>query len=69
MVLNFFLLFFFFFEQKSEGAILHTWWRVWIIFRECHHALEIAPVVKRVWVQDHEGDVPTKDIFFKELPV
>jgi hypothetical protein len=47
----------------------HTWRAVWVVVRECHLGLEEGAIVDRVRVDDHEGDMPLKDVLVDELCV
>lgn len=42
---------------------------VWVVARECHFSLEEGAIVDRVRVDDHEGDMPFKDVLIDELDV
>lgn len=49
------------------GAVICTWWGVWVVSWEGHRSLEIAAVVKRVLVQYDQCDIPPEDIFVVKL--
>ena len=48
-------------------SIVFTWRRVRVIFGKRHLGFEVASIVKRVWVDDYEGYVPSHDVIFVEL--
>lgn len=45
----------------------HTGRAVRVVARECHLSLEEGAIVDRVRVDDHEGDMPFKDVLVDEL--
>ena len=48
------------------GKLL-TWRHEGIVMRELHLGFEISSIVEGIWVENHQSDVPLKDVFVFEL--
>lgn len=52
---------------RLSGGGVRTRWAVRIVLRECELRLEVASVVKGIWVEDDQCDAPLEDVVVDEL--
>jgi hypothetical protein len=52
-------------EKERPGTLTRR--RVGVVLGEGHRGLEVTAIVQRLWIDNHQGDVPPEDVVVVEL--